>query len=220
MPTYFFTWWNTIFATFITFLDLIKFAIGILLFIKTLLVKESNTTGHLLVSFFGWVVALWMVMMTMLLSLSLLEDSLHFHIAFFSWIYGSLCFNLIIIFIISLNSFLNFLIGSLHLLLIFLVVFVAFFGVAIWKQVVAMWWRTMMWAILPWIMTMLLVIFVSWSILFLILMGIIIINWWLCGMWLFFGIIFIIIYLLIIWILVHWISALCWFVIFILFIRI
>ena len=75
-----------------------------------------------------------------LLRRRLLKYPLHLSIALFRWVDCSFCFDLVIVLVVSLDSFLDFLVCSLHLFLILLVVVVSSLAVVFLSQRWAVRW--------------------------------------------------------------------------------
>jgi hypothetical protein len=95
------------------------------------LVQESDATSHLLVAFLRLAVAFLVVV---LLRRCLLKYPLHLSIALFGWVNGSLGFDLVIVLVVSLDSFLDLLISCLHFFLVLLVVVVSSLAVDFLSQ--------------------------------------------------------------------------------------
>ena len=72
---------------------------------------------------------------------SLLENSLHFKISLFSWVDGSFRLDLVVIFIIGLDTFLNFLISCLHFIFsfVFIILLVGIQLLCLWS-----WWKLLL----------------------------------------------------------------------------
>jgi len=73
-------------------------------------------------------------------SSSLLKNSLHFKISLFSWVDGSFRLNLIVIFIIGLDTLLNFLISCLHFIFSFVfIILMVVHQLLLWS-----WWKLLL----------------------------------------------------------------------------